>query len=279
MAEELIKALTKDSYDVSQLSEDERLLLAEIKPQRLHFEKDSVVFREEEPANYFLLMKEGICFNHRHLEDGSRQVMDLYFPGEVIALSELPLEAHVSGLTTLSDAVILAYDKAEITEKCSRTARLSRLFMELLFREQAILTERLVEVARHSANKRVAHFLLDINQRLPPSTKLLHHAGADALSACCSPKSLTGLSNLVGIPQVLIADALGLSIVHVNRVLRQFKEAGWIRIRSQGIELLDIDALKVAAGWESEGEARSILHNQHGALNGDTARSHVKDNQ
>lgn len=278
MAEELIKALTKDSYDVSQLSEDERLLLAEIKPQRWQFEKDSVVFREEEPANYFLLVKEGICFNHRHLEDGSRQVMDLYVPGEVIALSELPLETHATGLSTLSNAVILAYDKAEIMEKCSRTARLSKLFMELLFREQAILTERLVEVTRHSANKRVAHFLLDINQRLSPSTKMLHHNGAETQSACCSPKNFTGLSNLVGIPQVLIADSLGLSIVHVNRVLRQFKEAGWVRIRSQGIELLDIDAIKVAAGWESAGRGTSVSHNQHGAFNGNKTRLHFKDN-
>ena len=278
MAEELIKALTKDSYDVSQLSEDERLLLAEITPQQLHFEKDSVVFREEEPANYFLLVKEGICFNHRHLEDGSRQIMDLYFPGEVVALSELAREAHVTGLTTLSEAVILAYDKAEITEKCSRTARLSKLFMELLFREQAILTDRLVEVARHSANKRVAHFLLDVNQRLAPSTKALHHAGADALSASCSAKNFTGLSNLVGIPQVLMADALGLSIVHVNRVLRQFKEAGWIRIRSQGIELLDMEALKAAAGWESEGQATSLPPAHHGAMNGNKSGAHAKNN-
>ncbi|MEP1213961.1 MAG: Crp/Fnr family transcriptional regulator [Marinobacter sp.] len=277
MAEELIRALVKDSYDVSQLSEDERRLLAEITPQRLHFEKNSVVFREEEPANYFLLVKEGICFNHRHLEDGSRQIMDLYFPGEVVALSEFCKEAHVTGLTTLSDAVILAYDKAEITEKCSRTARLSRLFMELLFREQAILTERLVEVARHSANKRVANFLLDINQRWSPSTGVPSHAGAESLSACCSPKNFTGLSNLVGIPQVLIADALGLSIVHVNRVLRQFKEAGWIKIRSQGIELLDFNAIKVVAGWETEREGTPVSGNQPGILNGDNQRPHVKD--
>lgn len=277
MAEELIKALVKDSYDVSQLSEDERRLLAEIKPQRLHFEKNSVVFREEEPANYFLLVKEGICFNHRHLEDGSRQVMDLYFPGEVVALSELSKDAHVSGLTTLSDAVILAYDKAEITEKCSRTAGLSRLFMELLFREQAILTERLVEVARHNATKRVAHFLLNISQRLSPPTNVTHHAEAEALSTCCSAERLTGLSNLVGIPQVLIADALGLSIVHVNRVLRQFKETGWICIGNQGIELLDIDAIKVAAGWEPEGEETPVSRDQYGMLNGDKLQPHVKD--
>lgn len=249
MAEELINALVKNFDDAVELSEDERLLLTEIKPQRLHFKKDSVVFREEEPANYFLLVKEGICFNHRHLEDGRRQIMDLYFPGEVIALGELSRVCHVSGLTTFTDAVILAYDKADIKEKFSRTARLSRLCIELISREQAILTERLVGIARHSAKQRIAFFLLEVNQRLSPTSNIIQNQEKAALSPDLPSASLGGLRNLVGIPQVLIADALGLSIVHVNRVLRQLREAGCINIGSQGIELLDVDALKVAAGW------------------------------
>ncbi len=280
MAEELISALVNVSADTLQLSEDEHLLLAQIKPQRLHFEKNAVVFREEEPANYFLLVKEGICFNHRHLEDGSRQILDLYFPGEVIALAELSRASHVSGLTTFSEAVILAYDKAEIKEKFSQTARLSRLFIELLSREQAILTERLVDVARHSANKRIARFLLEMNQRASAASNIIGHTGAAILPARLSTEKLSGLRNLVGIPQVLIADALGLSIVHVNRVLRQFKKAGCIRIGSQGIELLDVDAIKLAAGWEApEGRVVSASHHQPGPLSGDKPRPYAEDNQ
>lgn len=250
MAKELINALTNNSDDIPRLSEGDRLLLTEIKPQQLHFKKDSVVFREEEPANYFLLVKAGICFNHRHLEDGSRQIMDLYFPGEVIALGELSRISHVSGLTTFSEAVILAYDKAEIKDKFSRTPRLSRLFIELISREQAILTERLIGISRHSAKQRVAGFLLEMNQRSSPTSNVVNHPGVPGLPAPLPSEKLTGLQNLVGIPQVLIADALGLSIVHVNRVLRQFREAGCISIGSQGIELLNVDAIKIIAGWE-----------------------------
>lgn len=279
MANELINALVNVSVDSLQLSDEEHLLLAQIKPQRLYFEKDAVVFREEEPANYFLLVKEGICFNHRHLEDGSRQILDLYFPGEVIALAELSKGSHLSGLTTFSETVLLAYDKAEIKEKLSKTARLSGLFIDLLSREQAILTERLVDVARHSANKRIARFLLEMNQRASASSNVIRHAEASALAARLSSHSLSGLKNLVAIPQVLIADALGLSIVHVNRVLRQFKEAGCIRIGSQGIELLDVDAIKLAAGWEPEGEASSILHHQQGRpLSIEKPHPQAKDN-
>jgi len=249
MAENLVDAFVRDYEDLFPLSEAERCLLTQIKPQKLCFKKDSVVFREEEPARYFLLVKEGICFNHRHLEDGSRQIMDLYFPGEVVALGELSLDYHISGLTTFSDTVLLAYDKAEIKEQFARSAGLSRLLIELMSQEQASLTERLVGVSRHCAKQRVASFLLEVYQRSSRAHHLGHRSNVDASPVPLLAANVTRPQNLVEIPQVLIADALGLSIVHVNRVLRQFKEAGYIRTRSQGIELLNVNAIKDAAGW------------------------------
>lgn len=209
-----------------------------------------------------MLVKEGICFNHRHLEDGIRQIMDLYFPGEVIALGELSRASHVSGLTTFSDAVILAYDKAEIKEKFARTARLSALFIELMAREQAVLTERLVGASRYSASQRVASFLLEMHQRASPSGNVARHPVVSCLPVKLPPSSLLGPQNLVTIPQVLIADALGLSIVHVNRVLRQFREVGCIRISGQGIELLDVVAIRKIAGWAQESVRDSALYDQ-----------------
>lgn len=267
MPEELINALVRDYENILPLSEAERRLLTDIKPQKLYFKKDSVVFREEEPANYFLLVKEGVCFNHRHLEDGSRQIMDLYFPGEVVALGELSRAFHVSGLTTFSDTVLLAYDKAEIKEQFSRSARLSRLFIELMSQEQANLTERLVGVSRYGAKQRVARFLLEVYQRSSRASNDTYQSCGAVLPVPVLPTELKVAKNLVGIPQVLIADALGLSIVHVNRVLRQFREEGYIRTRSQGIELLDVGAIKTAAGWWEE-ERRASDINDRGEVEG-----------
>lgn len=247
MPGELINALARDFGEISELTEADRFLLNGIKPQRLSFEKDSVVFREGEPASSFLLVKEGICFNHRHLEDGNRQIIDLYFPGEVAVLGELSRECHVSGLTTFSRSEILAYDKAEIKDRFSQSPRLSRLFIELISQAQAHLTERLVGVSRYCAKQRVAYFLLEVHSR---SARAIDLVSGSAITTVPLPwAKAAGKGNLVGVPQVLIADALGLSIVHVNRVLRRFKEAGYIRTRSQGIELLDIDGLEKIAGW------------------------------
>lgn len=249
MARELINALAGNIECVSELSEAEHLLLSEIEPQRLRFDKGTVVFREGEPAHYFLLVERGVCFNHRHLEDGSRQIIDLYFPGEVVALGELSSAYHSSGFTTFSDATILAYDKADIKERFSRSPSLSRLFIELISQEQANLTERLVGVARHCARQRVAHFLLEVYFRSSRAANFYPRAQIPPFVTSKLPGSIPGREALVSIPQVLIADALGLSVVHVNRVLRQFREDGCIQTQTHGIAILDIDGVKGVAGW------------------------------
>lgn len=252
MTRELLKALAGNTGYVAELSGEDHRLLDNAKPQRLTFEKGAVIFREGDPANHFLLVESGVCFNHRHLEDGSRQVIDLYFPGEVVALGELSGVVHSSGLTTFLSAIILAYDKAEMQDRFSRSPALSRLFMDLISQEQAALTDRLVGIARHCARQRVARFLIEMYARSSRAFRL--YSGSCALPGKISPAAPGGRQGpyLVDIPQVLIADTLGLSVVHVNRVLRQFREEGLLRTQSQGIELLNVSVLEEVAGWAGE---------------------------
>jgi len=258
MPRELVKAVVGNIECVSDLSEEEEALLNEIKPQHQGFKEGSVIFREGEPSNHFLLVKAGICYNHRHLEDGRRQIIDLFFPGEVVALGELSCVVHASGLTAYSDCDLLAYDKAVVKDRLSGSPTLSRLFIELISKEQVNLTNRLVGAARHSARQRVAHFLVEVQYRYRrgeahTSPPMAQAAGAETRPA---PKCVP----LVGIPQILIADALGLSVVHVNRVFRQFRDEGLIRRDGQGGELADLEGLKIAAGWLPSGsEAELIL--------------------
>jgi CRP-like cAMP-binding protein len=75
------------------------------------------------------------------------------------------------------------------------------------------VVEHLVDLGRRDAAERMAHFLLELGARL----------------------ALVGLGSKDGyacpLTQYLLADALGLSAVHVNRVLRQLREAGMVTFR------------------------------------------------
>lgn len=252
MARALIRALCGYAEFGSSLSKKEQLLMNSMHPQMLEFGRNTVVFREGEPADHFLLVEKGICFTHRHLEDGSRQIIDFYFPREVVALGELSKAYHTAGLMTLAETVLAAYDKDEITQEFSRSPELSRLFINMISEAQANLTERLVGLTRYSARQRMAHFLLEVDfrQRRANGSETRDLPGKHEQAGLFGRPGES--RSLIKIPQVMIADSLGLSIVHVNRILRQLREEGCIATRGHGIELLDMQALKEIAGWTAE---------------------------
>jgi CRP-like cAMP-binding protein len=114
----------------------------------------------------------------------------------------------------------------------SQSLLLCNIFFMIASRDQSILLERLVNLGRRSAKAKLAHFLVEMSRRLE--------------------KTHVDIVNNYQIPlsQSLMADALGLSAVHVNRTLQELKEDGLINPGHGGIELLDLDGLKKIAGFD-----------------------------
>ncbi len=241
----------------SSLSDRDGRLLDELVPERRQYPKNSLVFRQGGASDQLLVVEKGLSFTYRHLEDGSRQIIDIHFPGEIIGLDELSQPRHRSGLMTMTDAAFLDYDKVEVVRLFSRSPTLSRLLLDMVSRGQALLTERMVGLARHSALQRVAHFLLEVQYRVTRAKAPGIVARAPKATEP-SGKEYNGSEhngqlkpqNMLRIPQTVIADALGLSIVHVNRVLRQLRERGLIGSCGHGITLVDIEGLRDVAGWK-----------------------------
>jgi CRP-like cAMP-binding protein len=96
-----------------------------------------------------------------------------------------------------------------------------------------MVVEHLINIGRREAEVRVAHFLLELGARL----------------------TLVGLGSKAGyacpLTQYLMADALGLSSVHVNRVLRKLREAGMVTFRDGLVTFDDYDRLAEFADFET----------------------------
>jgi CRP-like cAMP-binding protein len=101
----------------------------------------------------------------------------------------------------------------DLLDAFSRTPRLATAILWAASRDEAMVVEHLVDVGRRNAAERMAHFLLELGARAA-----LVGMGSKAGFAC-------------PLTQYLLADALGLSAVHVNRVLRQLREDGMVTFR------------------------------------------------
>jgi CRP-like cAMP-binding protein len=114
----------------------------------------------------------------------------------------------------------------------TKTPRLATAVLWAASRDEAMVVEHLVNLGRRDAFERTAHFLLEIGSRM----------------------ILAGLGTTKGYPcplsQYQLADALGLTAVHVNRVMRQLREDGLLTFRKGNVIFDDLDRLVELAEFD-----------------------------
>jgi CRP-like cAMP-binding protein len=187
-----------------------------------------------EGRNYetLLVLMEGSAIRYRVLRDGRRQVLNIVLPGDFIGFPGCFFESALYSVTALTDAVVSSVPFTVLIGLFDRYPRVAAAIFWSFACEAALYAEHLIDVGRRSALERVAHFLLELLTRL----------------------QVVGLADersyQMPLTQELIADALGLSIPHVNRTLRQLRDDGLLAIEEQRVVIRDIDALSTLADFE-----------------------------
>ncbi|MDX1636171.1 MAG: Crp/Fnr family transcriptional regulator [Marinobacter sp.] len=220
-------------------AEDQRLLLS-LEEGPLAYSRNTLLWRQGEVSDCFYTISTGWVCTYRELEDGGRQVLDIYVPGDVVGLREFAFQTRISSAMVLNDARLCAFPKSHLKEVFSSSLLLCNIFFMITARDQAILLERLVNLGRRSAREKLAHFLVEISQRLERTNAVVE--------------------NHLQLPltQELLADALGLSSVHVSRTFNEFRSEGLIETATADIQLKDIDGLKKVAGFDAFYLERSV---------------------
>ena len=175
---------------------------------------------------------EGAAIRVRVLRDGRRQVLNIALPGDFIGFPACFFEAALYSVTALDDAIVSWIPFTRLFAVFNEHPRLAATLFSSFSCEAAMYAEHLIGVGRRSALERVAHFLLEL------LTRLQAIGLADERSY------------RMPLTQELIGDALGLSVPHVNRTLRQLREDDLVSIEGQTIAILDIEALATLADFE-----------------------------
>jgi len=164
----------------------------------------------------------GWACRQRLLPDGRRQIFSLLLPGDGFSFGSRPALSAVVALTALE-----TMDGGLVNEAVRRGAapNIAGALSAAEVMEDALLLDQAVRLGRMTAFERVSHFLLELQRRL----------------------EIAGLGDQQRFPlpltQEILADALGLSIVHVNRTLQQLRRSGLIELRSGVAILLQPEAL------------------------------------
>ena len=215
------------------LSEVELVALERLQQRRRSFVagRDMVYQGQSEQAAYIL--SEGWVCSYKTQVDGTRQIVDFQVPGDFLGLRSVLLRTSDHSFEPIGNVEAAEVLKDDLLAAFAQTPRLATAILWAASRDEAMVVEHLVGIGRRDADARLAHFLLELGSRL----------------------ALVGMGRREGydcpLTQYHLADALGLSAVHVNRVLRQLRESGLATFRDGRVSIDDRDRLVKLAGFDS----------------------------
>lgn len=214
------------------LSEQEKALLADAMAIERHFVTGEDIVSEGSRPIYSTLIVDGLAARYKVLEDGGRQFTSLQVPGDFVDLHAFLLKTMDHGIIALSPCHVLAADHSKLRAITEQAPHLTRLLWLDTLVDGAIHREWIVAMGRRSKTSHLAHLLCELFVRLQVV------------------KRTNGMTFRLPLSQAELADVLGLSVVHMNRVIGALRNLGAIAWTHHMVTILDWQRLVEIAEFD-----------------------------
>lgn len=168
----------------------------------------------------------GWAFRYIRLEDGRRQILDFLLPGAMIGFQPGPKAKASYGAQALTDTTVCVLPHDGMVAFANEVPKIGLHLASMLSRDQSLAYDHLMSIGKQSAHRRVARLILELFVR--------YHT--------LWPDQQIGEMRMP-LTQDHIGDALGLTGIHVNRVLRDLRESGVFEFRYKRLYVLSFDKL------------------------------------
>lgn len=180
----------------------------------------TVIVNQGDESNRIFIVESGWgCISH-DLAGGQRQILDFALKGDIVMPQSY---SGVAGETFVAQTELSVFEGSgkKFFLALANSPRIASLCLETLILQRALVAQHLTNVGRRSALARTAHLLLELKTRLDRTGAVTHKGFACPLT------------------QYDLADALGLTPIHVNRMLRELRERGLLEFRQGYVRILD----------------------------------------
>jgi CRP-like cAMP-binding protein len=184
----------------------------------------SLIAREGDPLEAATILLQGLACRTKLRPNGVRQILSVHLPGDPLD-TQPSFEQRDDGLEALTLCRGVQIQRTALHQLMNARPGLAAAFARVAAVDANITAERLLSLGRRAAIQRLAHFFCELTHRM------------DAVGL--------GTRGRYDLPltQAELGDALGLSVVHVNRTLQQLRATGAISFRSQRLVVHDADKL------------------------------------
>ncbi len=226
-------ALTRKLTAFIALSPEELSWIAELESKRTTIKRGREITEEGQSNHNAYVLQEGWAQTYKVMPDGGRQIIGFPIPGDCVGLRSVLLWTSDHSFSAVTDAVVSSVPGTRMLELFREFPRLGAAFLWAASRDEAMVVEHLVNIGRRNALERTAHFFMELAERL-----MLVGLATETEFKC-------------PLNQYVIADALGLSAIHVNRVLRELRELDLLTVKTGKVIIHDLPGLRKLSGYRS----------------------------
>ncbi len=183
------------------------------------------IVREDDRIEHCCVLLEGIAIRHKVTNGGNRQIVSIQIPGDFVDLQNSLLDIADHSVQTLTKAHVALIPVTAIETLIAQRPAVGRALWRDTLIDAAIFREWIVNIGRRDASSRIAHLLCELALRLDLAGMAKDH---------CYKMPLT---------QEQLADAVGLTPIHVNRTLRDLERQQLIKREKRTICIVDWPAL------------------------------------
>ena len=218
---------------VTALSDDDRSGLLALFSDTHHFKKGGNILHEGEQPEHLHVLIDGWAAQCVTLVDGSRQTTAFLMPGDFCNGETTLLRRLDHGVVALTPVTIGTARRERLIALLLDRPNVARAFWQTTLVDAAVLRSWLVNIAHRDSYRRIAHLMCELHTRL----------------SCLG--LVSGSTCVVPLTQQQLGNALGLTPVHVNRMLRRLRDEGLMEFRKRTLTLHNVAELQEVANFDS----------------------------
>lgn len=185
------------------------------------FPAETPVVRDGERATDCCLIVDGFSVRSKTIPSGKRQILSIHIPGEIPDLMSLFLHVMDHDLTTLTPSTLGFISHEALRALHRRRPSVAEVFWRDTLIDSSMFREWIVNVGQRSAPARLAHVLIELRERL----RVIGRVDGDSFE--------------MPLTQEQIGEALGITAVHANRVIKQLRQEGIVEFHRGRVTVLD----------------------------------------
>lgn len=227
-------ALIAKLQHFTRLSAEDRERLHSVVSERIrNFAMREDIIRQGDKPTAIYVMLSGWACRYKFLDDGRRQIVAFFLPGDLCDLNIFILREMDHSIGALTDITVGEISRSIFEQLVEAHPRITQALRWEALVAVAIQREWTVNLGQRDALERIAHLLCELYLRL-------RSAGLALNGRCAFP-----------VTQGDLADATGLSKVHVNRTLQELRQNGLIRLSNRRLTILDLERLQRIAFFDA----------------------------